>query len=60
MQQPLQDTERQRQDQIRHNQAVIDLLNTWDQEDPKEQRETLDYLRQVLDQDRSSSRKLFS
>jgi len=59
MQQPLQDTEQQRQEQIRRNQAVIALLNTWEQEDPEEQRETLDYLVQNLDRDRSSSRKLF-
>ena len=59
MQQPLQDTEQQRQEQILHNQAVIDLLNAWEQEDPEEQRETLDYLIQSLDRDRPSSRKLF-
>jgi phage regulator Rha-like protein len=59
MQQPLQDIEQQRQEQIRRNQAIIDLLNAWDQEDPEEQRETLDYLIQNLDRDRPSSRKLF-
>jgi hypothetical protein len=62
MQQPLpasQDNERQRQEQILRNQAVIDLLNLWDQEDPEEQRETLEYLMHALDQDRPSARKLF-
>jgi hypothetical protein len=63
MQQPTpskKDIEQQRQEQIRINQAVIDLLNTWEQEDTEEQRETLEYLMQALDQDRPSSRKLFS
>jgi hypothetical protein len=63
MQQPLsspKDAERQRQEQIRFNQAIIDLLNTWEQEDPEEQRETLAFLVQALDEDRPSSRKLFA
>ena len=60
MQQPIQDDKQQRQEQIRQNQKVIALLNAWDQEDPEEQKETLDYLIKVLDQDRPSSRKLFS
>jgi hypothetical protein len=51
--------EEQRQEQIRRNQAVIDLLNTWEQEDPDEQRETVALLMQSLDADRTSSRKLF-
>ncbi len=60
MQQPLpspKDIERQRQEQILSNQTAIDLLNLWDQEDPEDQRETLEYLMQALDQNRLSSRK---
>jgi hypothetical protein len=63
MQQPTsskKNIEQQRQEQSCINQAVIDLLNTWEQEDAEEQRETLEYLMQALDQDRPSSRKLFS
>ena len=63
MQQPITQTngldEQQRQEQIRRNQAIIDLLNAWEQEDPEEQRETLEFLMQALDEDRPSSRKLF-
>ncbi len=63
MQRPLpsrEDSEKQRQEQIQLNQAIIDLLNSWEQEDPEEQRETLEYLMKALDEDRPSSRKLFS
>lgn len=42
------------------NQAVIDLLNAWEREDAEEQRETLDFLKKALDEDRPSQRKLFS
>jgi hypothetical protein len=62
VQQPLQtpkDSEQRRQEQIKQNQSVIDLLNSWEQEDEEEQRETLAYLMQALDEDRLSSRKLF-
>lgn len=63
MQQPITQTngldEQQHQEQIRRNQAIIDLLNAWEQEDPEEQRETLEFLMQALDEDRPSSRKLF-
>jgi type II secretory pathway pseudopilin PulG len=42
------------------DQAVLQLLQSWvDQGDEEEQRETLAYLKQVLDEDRSSSRRLF-
>ncbi len=51
--------ETQRQEQIRRNQALIDLLNEWDQEDAEEQRETLEFLMKALDEDRPSYRKLF-
>ena len=50
----------ERQEQIRRNQAVIDLLNRWEQEDVDEQRETVEYLMRVLDEDRLSYRRLFS
>ena len=43
--------ERQREEQIRRNQAVIDLLNSWENNDPEEQRETWMILRQSLDED---------
>lgn len=59
MQQPIQDKQ-QRQEQIKQNQKVIALLNSWDQEDPEEQKETLDFLMKARDEDRTSSRKLFS
>lgn len=63
MQQPIptqQDLERERQKQIRQNQATIDLLNAWDHEDADEQRETLEFLMKALDEDRPSSRKHFA
>ncbi len=40
--------------------AALDLLAKWSQEDPHEQRETWEYLKRALDEDRLSSRKLFS
>ena len=42
-------------------QAAIALLRKWrsDESDAQEQRQTLDYLKQSLEQDRSSDRKLF-
>ena len=46
--------EAKRQEQIRRNQAAIEMLNEWMQEDPEEQRETLEYLMRVLDEDRPS------
>jgi len=40
--------------------AVRELLRQWREEgDPQEQRETLEYLMRVLDEDRFSTRKLF-
>ena len=40
--------------------AVADLLRSWIEEgDEAEQRDTFDYLAQVLDEDRPSYRKLF-
>lgn len=58
------DTQKQgtadREEQIRRNQAVIEMLNAWEHEDAQEQRETLEFLLRALDEDRLSSRKLFS
>ncbi len=70
MQQPatpthdLTDEEREarRQEQIRRNQALIELLDEWAHgtaEDQDEQRETWELLKRALDEDRLSSRKLF-
>lgn len=45
------------------NQAAIDLLTSWledDEESIAEQKETWAYLKRVLDEDRLSDRKLFS
>lgn len=45
------------------NQALLDLLTSWieddDEESIAEQRETWEYLKRVLDEDRLSDRKLF-
>jgi hypothetical protein len=47
--------ERQRRDQ-----AVFQLLQSWvDDGDEEEQQESLAYLKQALDEDRSSARQLF-
>jgi len=45
---------------IQRNQALIALLDVWEQEDETEQRDTLQFLMKALDEDRLSSRKLFS
>ena len=51
--------EREQTQQMRKNQAAIELLRSWRQGDEQEQRETLAYLKRVLDEDRLSDRKLF-
>jgi len=51
--------ERQQTKQMQKNQAAIELLRSWRQGDEQEQRETLAYLKRVLDEDRLSDRKLF-
>lgn len=51
-----------RQEQIRRNQGLIDLLHEWadgDASDQEEQRETWELLKRYLDEDRLSYRKLF-
>lgn len=43
-------------------QKAIDMLDSWcnvDEEEAQEQRETLEYLMKVIDEDRPSYRKLF-
>ena len=40
-------------------QRAIELLRKRSEEDPEEQRETWEYLRKALDEDRPSYRKLF-
>lgn len=44
------------------NQAAIELLKSWleNPENVEEQKETWEYLKQVLDEDRLSDRKLFT
>jgi hypothetical protein len=41
------------------NRALIQLLRSWREGDEQEQRDTWEYLRQALDEDRLSERKLF-
>lgn len=52
------DDERRRE-QIRRNQAALEMLREWDQEDPEEQRATWEFLKRALDEDRSGQRPLF-
>jgi hypothetical protein len=47
--------EERRQEQIRRNQAALEMLRTWDQEDPDEQRETWEFLKHALDEHSRSS-----
>jgi hypothetical protein len=48
------------QERDHQNRAVLQLLRSWTEEgDEVEQQETLAYLKQAIDQDRPSSRKLF-
>ncbi len=49
----------QRAQQRHANEAAIQLLRAWREGDADEQRETLEYLQCVLDEDRSSNRPLF-
>ncbi len=53
--------QRTEEEQRQRNQAAIELLRKWvDEGDEEEQRETLEYLQQALDEDRLSNRPLFS
>ncbi len=49
----------QERDKVGQNDAAIQLLRSWREGDEQEQRETWDYLRYALDEDRLSERKLF-
>jgi hypothetical protein len=42
-----------------NNEAAIRLLESWCAGDEREQRETWEYLKRALDEDRLSDRKLF-
>ena len=42
-----------------NTQALLDLLRSWEEDDPEEQRETWEYLKVALDEDRLGPRKLF-
>lgn len=55
----MRDRARKREEQIRRSQAALAMLDEWDQEDPEEQRETLEFLMRALDEDRTSYRKHF-
>lgn len=50
---------RQRAVQAQKNQALIQLLRSWREGDEQEQKDTWEYLKQALDEDRLSERKLF-
>jgi hypothetical protein len=57
-----EEREARRQEQIKQNQALIEMLNEWsegDGHDQEEQRETWELLKRLLDEDRPSYRKLF-
>jgi hypothetical protein len=57
-----EEQEARRQEQIKRNQALIEMLNEWsqgDEQDQEEQRETWELLKRLLDEDRPSYRKLF-
>lgn len=45
--------------QSQRNRALIQLLKSWREGDEQEQRSTWEYLKQALDEDRLSKRKLF-
>lgn len=46
-------------EQLQRNQDLIQLLRSWREDDEEEQSDTLEYLKQALDEDRLSDRKLF-
>lgn len=55
----VQTTQLDTQEQQNREQA-IKLLQSWREDDEQEQKETWEYLKQALEQDRLSDRKLFS
>ena len=46
-----EEREAQRQEQIRRNRGMLELLNQWDQEDEEEQRETWELIERMLRED---------
>jgi hypothetical protein len=57
-----EEREARRQEQIKQNQALIEMLNEWsegDEQDQEEQRETWELLKRLLDEDCPSRRQLF-
>jgi hypothetical protein len=57
-----EERETRRQELIKRNQALLEMLNEWsqgDEQDQEEQRETWELLKRLLDEDRPSHRKLF-
>ncbi len=52
--------QRTKAEQIARNRALVEWLDKWREEgDEEEQRETFEYLKKVLDEDRLSNRPLF-
>ncbi len=48
------------EERIQRNQAAIELLRSWrEEDDEQEQKETAEYLEQVINEDRMSNRPLF-
>ncbi|MEG4960094.1 MULTISPECIES: hypothetical protein [unclassified Microcoleus] len=48
------------EERIQRNQGAIELLRSWrEEDDEQEQKETAEYLEQVIDEDRMSNRPLF-
>jgi len=53
-------TKLSQEERIKRNQAAIELLRSWrEDDDDEEQKETAEYLEKVLDEDRLSNRPLF-
>jgi hypothetical protein len=52
-----EEREAQRQEQIRRNQAALQMLDEWDQEDPEEQHETWEIIERMLREDTFRSRE---
>ena len=58
-----EEREARRQEQIKRNQALIEMLNEWskgDEQDQEEQRETWELLKRLLDEDRPSYQRVRS
>ncbi|MEG4087887.1 hypothetical protein [Microcoleus sp. Pol12B4] len=48
------------EERIQRNQGAIELLRSWrEEDDEQEQKETAEYLEQVINEDRMSNRPLF-